>query len=149
RTRDTVADRLSATSDPVEDIHYLIVLAHLRAPRSPALTGRVAGALLALDRKLAERHRNRDRHWPMRVAELHAELARKDPALNAALLDAADFGRPEHALFAQCPGFDRRRAAEIFLERAEKDANYPWSAVLVELIGGLPEERSVPVMRRL
>src|SRR6516165_3169954 len=76
-----IADQLSANSDPVEDLHYLIVLARLGAPRPAAITSRVAAALLALDRKLTEGHRNRDRHWPLRVAELHAELARKDPRL--------------------------------------------------------------------
>jgi putative heme-binding domain-containing protein len=144
-----MADRIAATSDPVEDIHYLIVLARLRGPRSEALTKRVAAALLALDRKITERRLNRDRHWPLRVAELHAELARKDPALNASLLSSADFGRPDHALFAQCPGFNQRRAAEMFLTRAAKDEDYPWNPTLVELIGTLPEEQSLPVMRQL
>jgi putative membrane-bound dehydrogenase-like protein len=144
-----VADRITATSDPVEDIHYLLVLARLRAGRPAALTGRVAAALLALDDKLTRARLNRDRNWPLRMAELHSELARKDPALHAALLAHADFGRPDHALFAQAPGFDRRRAAEVFLARAEKDADFPWSPALIELVGSLPEERSLPVLRGL
>jgi putative heme-binding domain-containing protein len=143
-----IADRLTDSSDPVEDIHYLIVLARLRGPRPADLTKRVAATLLALDRKLTERHRNRDSNWPLRIGELHAELARKDPALNAALLASADFGRPDHALFAHCPGFDRRRAAEIFLAHGANE-DFPWNASLVGLIGGLPPERSLPVLRRL
>lgn len=144
-----VAARLTADSDPVEDVHYLIVLARLRGPRSAALTQRVAAALLTLDDKLTRRHRNRDRHWPLRVAELHAELAHKDSALNPALLAAVDFGRPDHVLFTRCPGFDRRRAAEIFLARAAKEQDYPWNPALVALIGSLPEEQCLPVLRRL
>jgi putative heme-binding domain-containing protein len=144
-----VAERLTADSDPVEDVHSLIVLARLRAPRTPALTERVAGALLALDDKLTRRHLNRDRHWPLRIAELYAELARKDDRLHAALLAHPDFGRPDHALFAHSPGFDRRKAAEVFLARAAKDDDYPWNATLVELLGSLPEERAVPVLRKL
>jgi putative membrane-bound dehydrogenase-like protein len=144
-----VADRLTAESDPVEDLHYMIVLARLRGPRTDAVTKRTAGALLALDQKTARRRLNRDTNWPLRVAGLHAELARKDANLNAALLNHAEFGRPDHALFARCPGFDQRRAAEIFLTRAAKEEDYPWSPALVNLVGKLPDEQCVPVLRRL
>jgi putative membrane-bound dehydrogenase-like protein len=144
-----VADRFTKDSDPVEDIHYLIVLARLRAERTPAISTQVATALLALDRKLTQRKLNRDRNWPLRLAEAHAELARKDPRLNATLLAHPDFGRPDHALFARAPGFDRRRAAEVFLARTDGDANFPWNAELVGLLGDLPDDRSLPVLHRL
>ena len=127
-----VAGMIDPTSDPVSDIHYLIVLARLRGPRSPAETKAVARALLCLDQKLAERRANRDRNWPLRISELYAELGRKDPQLHGALLSSPDFGRPDHALFALAAGFDRERAAEIFLEQARRDENYPWSAGLVD-----------------
>jgi putative heme-binding domain-containing protein len=144
-----VADRLTATSDPVDDVHYLIVIARLRAPRSAKLTQRVATALLALDQKLNERRLNRDTNWPLRLVELHAELSRKDARLNAALLDAADFGRPDHVLFTECPGFNRTCAAEVILARVSQDADYPWSAALVRLVGELPDDKVLPLLRRL
>jgi putative heme-binding domain-containing protein len=144
-----VADRLTAGSDPIEDLHYLIVLARLRGPRSAAITHRAAEALLALDGKVVRRHLNRDTNWPLRVAELHAGLAEKDPALNAALLAHAEFGRPDHALFTRCPGFDRRRAAEVFLARAAKDKDFAWNSELIGLLGALPAERTLPLLRRL
>jgi putative heme-binding domain-containing protein len=144
-----VADRLTASSDPVEDVHYLIVLARLRGPRSAAIRRRVADALLALDRKIVGRHLNRDTNWALRVAELHAGLAEKDPALNAALLTHAEFGRPDHVLFARCPGFDRRRAAEVFLARAAKDEDFAWNSELIGLLGALPAERTLALLRRL
>jgi putative heme-binding domain-containing protein len=143
-----VADFLTARSHPVEDIHYLIVLARLPGKRPPKITRRVARALLALDRKSVERRLNRDSNWPLRVAELHAGLARRDPALNAAVLADADFGRPDHALFARCPGFDRRKAAEIFLKRSAKK-DFTWSAELVRLLGELPAGRARAALRRL
>lgn len=144
-----VADRLTATSHPVEDTHYLIVLARLRAKRPPALTPRTASTLLGLDRKLAAIGARRDYHWPLRIAELHGELARKDPNLNAAMLSNAEFGRPDHALFTQAPGFDRRRAAEVILARVEADEDSLWSPSLIDLVGELPDDRSLPVLRRL
>jgi putative heme-binding domain-containing protein len=144
-----MAARLSADSDPVEDIHYLIVLARLRAPRTRAITQRVASALLALDEKAVRRHLNRETNWPLRIAEMHAELARKDGALNEVLLAHADFGRPGHVLFTRCPGFDRRRAAEIFLKKSEESEDFPWSDELITLLGELPQERISPKLRRL
>jgi putative membrane-bound dehydrogenase-like protein len=143
------AGRLTADSNPIDDLHYLIVLARLKAPRTPALTAKVAAALLGLDRKLEARRLNRDTHWPLRVAELYAGLVRRDPRLNEALLTHPDFGRPDHALFTQAPGFDRPRAAEIFLKRAAGDKDYRWNAALVALVGELPPERALPVLRRL
>src|SRR5262249_6663704 len=113
------AHRLPRPSARMEDLHYLIVRARWRGPRPPAVTNKTATALLALDRKISARHLNRDSNWPLRVAELHAELARKDPRLNEAVLAAAEFGRPDRALFTRCPGFDRRRAAEVFWRRAK------------------------------
>jgi putative membrane-bound dehydrogenase-like protein len=144
-----MSEQLTPVSDPIGDIHYLIVLGRLRGPRAGTITTRLATALLALDWKISQRHLNRDRHWPLRVAELHAELARKDPALNEAILSAADFGRPDHALFTRCPGFDRRRAAKIFWTRAKDRTDYPWSSELVELLGDLPAEQCLPLLRHL
>jgi putative heme-binding domain-containing protein len=149
RTFAEAARRLTSDSDPVEDLHYLAVLARLKVRRWPAVTKEIAGALLALDHKLEKRRLNRDRHWPLRVAELHAGLAARDPDLNAALLAHPEFGRPDHALFATAKGFDRRKAAEVFLARAARDRDYPWNAALVELVGELPEERALPALRRL
>jgi putative heme-binding domain-containing protein len=148
-TLEKVAALLTEASDPVEDLHYLIVLARLRAPRPAAVTTRVASALLGLDRKLTARRANRDRYWPLRVTELYAGLAKHDPALNTVLVEAPEFGRPDHAVFALAPGFDRRRAAEIFLLRARGDDPDSWSPELVELVGSLSPARSFPVLRGL
>jgi putative heme-binding domain-containing protein len=139
---------LTADSQPVEDVHYLIVLARLRGPRPAAVTRRVADGLLGLDRKLERLRLHRDRNWPLRVAELHAGLAARDGALNAALLARPEFGRPGHALLARCPGFDRRRAAEVFLARAQKDEELSPDAELVGLLGELPPGRVAGLLRR-
>jgi putative heme-binding domain-containing protein len=143
-----VAAFLSPASHPTDDVHYLIALARLAGPRTPALTKQVAAALLALDRKVAQRRLNLESNWPLRLGELYAGLVRRDPALPAALLGHPDFGRPDHALFARGPGIDRRKAAEVFLGRA-KTPGFAWNAELVELVAGLPPERALPALRRL
>jgi putative membrane-bound dehydrogenase-like protein len=144
-----VMDKIGSWSDPVEDVHYLIVMARLRGRWTEKITRHVADALLALDRKLTEKHLNRDTNWPLRIAEMYAEMARKHPELNTALLDDRDFGRPDHVLFTEAPGFDRPRAAAIFVARAAKDEEFAWSPALVRLVGELPQEQALPVLRPL
>ena len=86
-----IAAKLTMDSDPVEDIHYLIVLARLRAPRTEAITKRVASALLALDVKISRRHANRDTNWPLRIAELHAESGARMPPSTWPVLSRSRF----------------------------------------------------------
>jgi putative heme-binding domain-containing protein len=144
-----VLARITPRSDPIADVHTLIVLARLRGPRSAQVTRDCAGALLDLDRKLTARKQNRDSNWPLRIAELHAGLAARDPKLNAVLLAHPALGRPDHALFARCPGFDRPRAAEVFLKKAQADPDFAWNAELVGVVGALPAARALPLLRKL
>jgi putative heme-binding domain-containing protein len=144
-----VAAKWTSESHPVEDIHYLIVAARLTAERTPPITKAVAGALLGLDRKFTERRLNRDSNWPLRIAELHAELARRDPGLNRVLVAADDFPRPGNVLFTRCPGFDRRRAAEQFHESAKTRNDFPWNVELVRLMGNLSGDQYRPILRSL
>ena len=53
-----VAARLTDNSDPLEDIHYLVVLSRLRAPRTGAVTARAAlsGPLPARVDEAAQRY---------------------------------------------------------------------------------------------
>jgi putative heme-binding domain-containing protein len=148
-TLSRVADVLAATDDPVDQTHYLIVLARLKAARPARVTALTAHAILGLDRKLNARHQNRDSNWPLRLRELDAELVRHDPALNAAILGNKEFGRPDHVLFTLAPGFGRQRAARIFLDRARADKKFAWNADLVRLVGTLPAAECLPVLRRL
>jgi putative membrane-bound dehydrogenase-like protein len=144
-----VAERLTATSSPVDDVHYLAAMARLRAARPTRLTDQTARALLALDRKCDERGMTLERNWSARVAEIYEELASKDPQLNARVIGDAEFGRPDHVIFAQANGVDAQRAAERFLAAAAQDGRYEWTPAVVELVGRLPPERSFPVMRGL
>ena len=46
-----IADKLLPDSDPVEDVHYLIVIARMGGKRSAEITQRVADSLVSLDRQ--------------------------------------------------------------------------------------------------
>jgi putative heme-binding domain-containing protein len=137
------------TRGPIEDIHYLAVFARLPGERNAMATTTVAEAMLNLDRRIVERKLKRDTNWPLRVRELYAGLAEKDGKLHEAIIGHPQFGRPDHALFAQAPGFPRQRAAEVFLDRVQHDKDYALSAAVVEILGDLPAERVVPAMRKL
>ena len=66
------------------------------------------------------------------------------------MLDAPEFGRPAHALFATLPGFrDRERAADRFLATAESDPDYGWTAEVVGLVGSENLLRAKPLLRPL
>ena len=146
--RDRVLAMFNAKSSPVDDIHYLAVFARLPGDRTSRATEAIATALLDLDRKVAERKLNRDSNWPLRVRELYAGLAEKDAKLHDAIVRHPQFGRPDHALFAQAAGFPRQRAAKVFLDRLQHDKDYALSAAVVEILGALPAERVVPELRR-
>jgi putative heme-binding domain-containing protein len=148
-TLERVAAQLTPDSGPEDDFHYLAVLARLRGERSHPVTERTAHALLAIDEKLTARQATRDRHWPLRMAELHTELARKDPALNQKLLKAPSFGRPDHVVLTYAPGFDRSQAARVLVRRSESDAEFPWTPAHVELLGELPGDEVTPLARLL
>ena len=144
KTLAAVAAKLTDNSDPVDDIHYLICLARLTAPRTEEVTSLVKNALLDLDRKMTACGVGRDRHWPLRIAELHAELARRDPTLNDRIVTDPDFARPANVLYTRCPGFDRARAARRFYDRATAIREFAWTPEVVTLMGELPAEKCPP-----
>jgi len=148
-TVERVAAQLTPESGPEDDFHYLAVLARLRGARSPRATERTVNALLGMDKKLDARQATRDRHWPLRMAELHAELARKDPALNQRLLKDESFGRPDHIVLTYAPGFDRYQAARVLIQRSDSNAEFPWTPAHVELLGELSDKEVKPLARRL
>ncbi|QDV35281.1 DUF7133 domain-containing protein [Tautonia plasticadhaerens] len=144
-----VAERLTGSSDPIDDLHHLIVIGRLRAPRTPEVTSRVADSLLALDRKLDDRGANRDRNWPLRVSELYEGLADRDPELHRAMIEHPEFGRASHALFARSDGFDRLASADRFLDRAEADPGFSWDADVVAVLGDRPTDWAIDTLRSL
>lgn len=149
RSLTDVAAMLTEKSHPSDDLHYLIVLARMTAPRTAAITRTVARALIDLDRKAVELNLPRDRFWPLRIAEVHAELARRDPNLNELLVSDPDFPKPGNVILTRCSGFDRARAARRFFERAEKNRDFTWSDELVALLVELPDETIRPLLDTL
>jgi putative membrane-bound dehydrogenase-like protein len=141
--------------DPIEELHYLIVSTRhaILHPPDPTTSSfkldYLVSTFLSLDTKFRKSGLKRDTHWPLRVSELYTDLARSNPNLCRETLLHPDFGRPDHVLFTQAPGFDRKRAAEIFLAKTKKDPNYPWTSGIIELLGNLPPEQTRATLEKL
>jgi putative heme-binding domain-containing protein len=143
-----VAAALTADSDPVEDVHGLLVLARLKG-RGPGLTRTVADALLRLVEKAEARSLPRDRHWPLRLAAIAGELAKRDPELSRVLIESPRFGAAGHVVFTALPGIDRAAAARRFLARAAHDPEFGWLSEHVKLLGELPSAEARPAVVKL
>ncbi len=137
-TIDKTLDKIDARSDPVEDVHYLVVLAQLRGTRSPTVTARTASAIVALDGKYESRKWLRDRHWTLRLTEVANQLLKRDMRLTTAIIEHPEFGRVEHVWLAKLDGISREQAVRRFVARASNDREYAWNLGAVELLGALP-----------
>ena len=137
----------TAQSSTENDIHYLIVAALLPGARTSETTNRAVMALLNLETKLRQKGEIPSQNWPARVGEMFVELCRRDGALAERLVDHADFGRPEHALYAERLKGDLRARATRCLLAANKAAGDPLTAELVRLTGGLPAAEGLPILR--
>jgi putative heme-binding domain-containing protein len=146
---DRLCDAIDEKSHPGKDVHTLIALSCLRADLTESRTEKIASALLSVDKKCQALGLQRDRNWPQRIAEIHRKLAGRDAKLDAVIVAHREFGRPEHVLFCRRSGFDRKKAGEIFLKRANGDGEYAWNAELITLIGELPASRALPALRPL
>lgn len=132
---------------PARVIHENACLARLTGERPRGATLRTASDMLGLDHLAVKYQAKRDLYWPLRLGELYQGLADRDPGLHAMLLDQPDFGRPEHVVFTQARGFDRKKAARLFLDKIAADKDYPLSPAVVTLLGELPAEKVLAVLR--
>lgn len=135
-------------ADPLEAIHYLACLAKIPGERATGESNAVASVLLDLDRRITKQHLKRDSNWPLRVRELYAALAARDPALHRAMVDHSSFGRPDHALFATTEGFAKEKAARAFLARWQRDTEFGLTGGIVELLESLPSDEVLPTVRK-
>ena len=69
--------RITSDSDPVEDIHLLIVLTRISQSASVDQKKKLVAALLDVPRKLKQRNLNIDRNWPIRMRELAGAMVRE------------------------------------------------------------------------
>lgn len=144
-----VAARITPTSSPTEDFHYLIVLARLRSPLAGDLPAKVADALLNLDRKLEGQQQRSKQTWGERQAELARALIQRNPGVAPLLLKHPRLATAAHVNLVDALGPElRNQAASLFLAAAQRDKGLAWSGDLVRLLARLPEREYKPPFRR-
>lgn len=161
-----VSAKLTDTSTPQDDLHYLFVLSRINRPRTQEVTKATAAALVGLHGKLAARGEFVSRTWPLRVTEAFQELCRRDPNLSRAVTEALAFGLPEHAMFVLAmsetdrPAAARRLLAAVTADHSadaadsgseadDTEANLltTWTTELVQALACLPDDELFPALR--
>lgn len=143
---DKLLAKISDESDPVEDIHQLIVAARVPVARSESQRTQIARALVNLDPKIESRGLNQDRHWDQRVGEMYRALVKLDPALPSAVIEQPGFGRSGHVVFLADLNPDQLQAAtNAIVRHILQDEDFAWTPDIVFLLGksDAPEHRDL------
>lgn len=146
---DKVLAKITDDSDPVEDIHYLLVAARIPTPRNRAQAEAIARGLVRLEPKIVARKMHQDLNWDDRVGELYRELAKLDNELADQLVAQPEFGRPGHVLFlTQLPQDLLPKVIDRYVQAISDDADYPWNNDVVFLIGESKQPEHRELLRR-
>jgi putative membrane-bound dehydrogenase-like protein len=142
------ASFLSQKSRPTDDVHYLAVLSRLRGRWPVGLPRALAEALLALDRKMEGQEQRSKQTWSLRLAELTSLFVRRDGRTAEELLRNPLLISSGHLSIAAALGGDsRKEAARRFLDVVKRDPAFPWSESLLDLLGELSPEDTLPALR--
>jgi putative membrane-bound dehydrogenase-like protein len=146
---DKVLAKISDESDPVEDIHYLLVAARIPIPRNRAQAETIARGLVRLEPKIVARKMTQDLNWDDRVGELYRESSKLDNELADQLVAQPEFGRPGHVLFlTKLPQDLLPKVIDAYVKTISADAEYPWNNDVVFLIGESKQPEHRELLRR-
>jgi len=130
-----VVKQITADSDPVDDVHWLLVAGRINAPRSAETRTELATALLQLESKISARSLLIDTHWDEQVAEIYTALVERDEELPTAVLRTPGFGRPAHIQYVSAMPIDvLEEAIGCFVKAINSDADYAWNGEVVFLL---------------
>ena len=142
-----VLAQITPTSPPMDDIHYLFVLACMPAHRTAEQRQSIVQALIQLDSKYERLKLPREHNWALRLAEAVRALIDLDPSLPTAIVKHPDLGRPDHLYLVQDKRFPQTDLAALWLKRLRADRDYPWSNELVTLLKAGSKEEILPLLR--
>jgi putative membrane-bound dehydrogenase-like protein len=135
---DKIVSQITEHSPLPSDIHRLIVIARLTAPRTSQHRAAIAVRLADLEDKLERQHRRQDQNWSPRLQELFQALVQRDPQFPETLVAAAGFGHPGHGMFLKViPETLRTTAIDRLLDRTPA----VWTPELLSALGASPETR--------
>ncbi len=146
---DKVLAKITDDSDPVEDIHYLLVATRIPIPRNRAQAETIARGLVRLETKIVARKMTQDLNWDDRVGELYREAAKLDNELADQLVAQPEFGRPGHVLFlSRLPQDLLPKVIDSYVKAVSDNADYPWNNDVVFLIGESKKPEHRELLRR-
>lgn len=144
----SVLAQITTESDPVDDIHHLLVASRIPVIRGKEQRQLTAQAFVNIEPKLQVRKMVQDTNWPDRFAELYATSVELDPELPAAILEQPQFGRPSHVMFlSSFPPDLAHSVQKKFYEAFQKDPNYPWNNDVVFLFAESVTPETLALLR--
>jgi putative membrane-bound dehydrogenase-like protein len=133
---DRVLERIDEKSNPLHDIHHLIVAARIPIERSTRQTDAISRALVQLEPKIRASGLNLDTNWTPRVSEILKVLVKLDPSLAPTIVNRDGFGEPGHVLFlGELPPQYLASAIKAFVTKIEKEPDYAWNNDVVFVLG--------------
>jgi len=133
---DQILAKITDDSDPVSDIHYLIVAARIPSDRSTAQSEKIAKSLVEIDAKLLRLKLPQDTNWDDRFRELYSQLVKIDADLPRQIVKQPGFGLPGHVLFlSQLPPQFLGTAIEAFDRKIKADSDFLWNSDVVFVFG--------------
>ncbi|MBM80863.1 MAG: hypothetical protein CMJ78_09740 [Planctomycetaceae bacterium] len=145
-TLDKVLKQITDVTNPIRDLHYLIVASHIEGTRSGQQTEKIARAILNTDKKIRAQDLNVDSNWEPRFTEMFKRHVALDENLMTVLINEEDFGQPGHiVLMDQIPPDLLPHIIDAFVAKIEEPDEYLWSNEIVFLIGASkkPEQREL------
>lgn len=135
-----VLGKIDEKSDPVADVHHLIVASRIPVERTTEQRRRIAQAFVRLDEKIRSRKLKQDVHWELRVGEMYQTHARIDPGLPETIVQQPEFGRPGHIHFlSELDESKWQPAIDAVAKKARNadgtPADVDWTTDLVFLLG--------------
>ncbi|WP_437186823.1 PVC-type heme-binding CxxCH protein [Planctomicrobium sp. SH668] len=130
-----ILSKISPTSDPIDDIHRLIVVSRLPVKPTADQQGVIATTIIQLDAKIEARKYKQDGSWIDRVLEMYDGLVANDPQLPVAILNHPEFGRTGHIQFiGDLPRPQLEQASAKFAQLIAADPEFRWTPDVVFLL---------------
>lgn len=146
---DAICNRLTEGSDPVDDIHHLIILARCPLTHTVSQRDRIVRSLVELEERLAARQLSQDASWSDRVKEMWIKLATSDRFLSPAIVGHPKFGRPGHTIFLnEMPPELLPVARKAFAKLIAETPDYAWTNEVVFALGESDEAAHRELVRQ-
>ena len=146
---DAICDRLTPTSDPVDDIHRLVALARCPMTHSVKQRDQIVSALVDLEEKMVTRNLAQDASWADRMKEMWLKLALADRYLAPAVVGHPKFGRPGHTIFLiQMPPELLPAARTAMAKMITNVIDYGWNNDVVFALGDSEDPAHQSIIRK-